>query len=126
VLARADATARPAADVWSPLEYACHVRDVHALFALRVRLMLAEDDPEFANWDQDETAAEQKYVEQRPEVVLPALLAAADEVAGVYESVGEQDWDRSGRRSNGSVFTIASIGRYHLHDVVHHLHDVRG
>ena len=34
------------------------------------------------------------------------------------------DWDRKGIRSDGSVFTIASLGRYHLHDVVHHLHDV--
>jgi hypothetical protein len=126
VLTRPDAIARPAPAVWSPLEYGCHVRDVHALFAQRVRLMLAEDDPQFANWDQDETAVEQRYVEQRPEVVLPALLAAADEVAGVYGSVGADQWDRPGRRSNGSVFTVATIGRYHLHDVVHHLHDVRG
>jgi hypothetical protein len=29
-------------------------------------------------------------------------------------------------RSNGSEFTVESLGRYHLHDVVHHLHDVTG
>ncbi|HWI33377.1 MAG TPA: DinB family protein, partial [Lapillicoccus sp.] len=29
VLARPDATIRPAPRAWSPLEYACHVRDVH-------------------------------------------------------------------------------------------------
>jgi hypothetical protein len=126
VLARPDAAQRPAAGVWSPLEYACHVRDVHALFALRLRQMLTEDDPTFANWDQDRTAVEQRYGEQQPEVVLPALLAAADEVAGVYESVGDRHWERGGRRSDGAVFTVASFGRYHLHDVVHHAHDVRG
>jgi hypothetical protein len=27
-------------------------------------------------------------------------------------------------RSNGDEFTVESLGRYHLHDVVHHLHDV--
>ena len=47
---------RPAPDVWSPLEYACHVRDVHRVFAERVRLMLAEDDPLFDDWDQDAAA----------------------------------------------------------------------
>jgi hypothetical protein len=28
-------------------------------------------------------------------------------------------------RSNGSEFTIATISIYHLHDIVHHAHDVR-
>ena len=28
-------------------------------------------------------------------------------------------------RSNGTVFTVETLGRYHLHDVVHHLWDVR-
>src|SRR5690349_17394253 len=43
VLARRDVGERPASDVWSPLEYGCHVRDVHVLFAQRLRLMLDED-----------------------------------------------------------------------------------
>ena len=56
VLADADFAVRPAPHVWSRLEYACHVRDVHELFATRVQLMLDEDDPTFENWDQDATA----------------------------------------------------------------------
>ena len=27
-------------------------------------------------------------------------------------------------RSDGAVFTVATLGRYHYHDVFHHLHDV--
>ena len=40
VLARPDAATRPAPTTWSPLEYACHVRDVHRLFQQRLELML--------------------------------------------------------------------------------------
>ncbi len=36
---------RPDPGIWSPLEYACHVRDVHRVFAERLTRMLAEDDP---------------------------------------------------------------------------------
>jgi len=39
--------------------------------------------------------------------------------------VGAQ-WDRPGRRSDGLVFTILTLARYHLHDVEHHLFDVSG
>ena len=124
VLADADFAVRPAPHVWSPIEYACHVRDVHALFAERVRLMLDQDDPTFANWDQDATAVEQAYDLQDPADVGIELVERAAEVAAVYAGVEGEQWQRTGRRSNGSVFTVETIGRYHLHDVVHHLWDV--
>ena len=115
---------RPSTGVWSPLEYACHVRDVHRVFGERVQMMLAVDDPLFENWDQDEAAVHGAYGEQDPAVVANELVAAAADVSGLYGSVEDGAWDRPGRRSNGSVFTITSIARYHLHDVEHHLHDV--
>ncbi len=63
VLARPDAAQRPDDSTWSPLEYACHVRDVYRLFATRLNLMLTQDDPLFANWDQDEAAVAERYGE---------------------------------------------------------------
>ncbi|MBA3524268.1 MAG: DinB family protein [Geodermatophilaceae bacterium] len=124
VLRRDDARARPEQQTWSPLEYTCHVRDVHLLFAERIRLMLAEDDPRLANWDQDETAEAARYAEQDPTTVDGELVTAAEDIAAVFDGLTERDWDRPGRRSNGSVFTVDSLSRYYLHDVVHHLHDV--
>ena len=125
VLADEDAAVRWAAHIWSPLEYACHVRDVHRVFDERVALMLAEDGPTFASWDQDATAVEQRYDEQDPATVAAELVEAADRVADRYAGVTGEQWERRGTRSNGSVFTVESLGRYHLHDVVHHLVDVR-
>jgi hypothetical protein len=124
VLDHAGSAVRPAPDRWSRLEYACHVRDVHELFAQRVRLMLDQDAPTFANWDQDATAVEQRYDQQDPAVVAVELVERAAEVAATYAGVTSDQWQRTGLRSNGSVFTVETLGRYHLHDVVHHLWDV--
>jgi DinB superfamily len=124
VLQRGGARDRPAPDVWSPAEYGCHVRDVHRTMAGRVRLMLEQDAPSFPDWDQDATAVEQRYAEQESVRVAGELVEAAQEVAALYEGVSGAAWDRTGQRSNGSGFTVAGLGRYHLHDVVHHLHDV--
>jgi SAM-dependent methyltransferase len=107
------------------LQYACHVRDVHRVFGERLQLMLEEDEPRFANWDQDEAAVAERYDVQDPTVVAEEIGAAAEAVAAQYDAVRDHVWGRRGLRSNGSEFTVESIGRYHLHDVVHHAHDVR-
>jgi hypothetical protein len=124
LLSAPDAAARPDEDVWSPLEYACHVRDVHRVMQRRVRLLLDEDDPVFDNWDQDATAVDERYGEQDPRAVDIDLVDAAGTVAGTYASVAVDAESRPGRRSNGSRFTVLTLARYHLHDVLHHLHDV--
>lgn len=129
VLGRPDVAQRPTPSVWSPLEYACHVRDVHRVFLERVQSMLDQDAPEFANWDQDVAALEGDYAGRSPAVVAGELSAFADAVATAYDEVpdhsdGDAAWQRSGLRSNGSAFTLATIAVYHLHDVVHHAWDV--
>ena len=90
--------------MWSPLEYACHVRDVCRIFGVRATLMLTQTDPSFANWDQDATAVAERY----------------------FERVPADAWGRRGFRSNGSEFTVATLAVYFLHDIEHHLHDVAG
>ena len=124
VLGTEDAAVRPSPHVWSPLEYACHVRDVNVLFAERLRLMLTEDDPTFANWDQDEAALAGDYLGQDPAVVAADVAKAADQVAAGYEGVADDQWQRRGTRSNGDEFTVDTFARYHVHDLVHHAHDV--
>jgi hypothetical protein len=126
VLTRPDVAVRPAEQVWSPLEYACHVRDVCRVMRSRAELMLTEDCPTFPNWDQDATAVADRYGEQDPVDVSRELVAAAGEVAAVFGSVAGDQWQRPGLRSNGSAFTVQSLARYFVHDVVHHLHDVEG
>ena len=125
-LAADDVPERPEPTRWSTLEYGCHVRDVHVVFTERVRAMLTEDDPQFASWDQDEAAAEGDYARQDPATVAGELGSAAEQAAEQFASVSEEQWQRPGRRSNGSVFTADSIARYYLHDIEHHRWDVAG
>jgi hypothetical protein len=123
-LSAPEAAQRRRPDVWSTLEYGCHVRDVHRIFNHRVQLMLTEDDPQFPNWDQDETAVADDYASQHPATVATELFDAASVVADTYANVPADAWSRRGLRSNGSEFTVATIAVYHLHDIIHHAYDV--
>lgn len=121
-----DVHTRPAPETWSALEYACHVRDVFALARYRHALMLTEDDPLFANWDQDATAVDDDYPGQDPEAVRVALGANAAGYATDLAGVPDEAWLRPGRRSDDKAFTVESFARYLLHDPIHHLTDVTG
>ena len=88
--------------------------------------MLVEDVPTFANWDQDETAIEDSYAEQDPEVVADEVEAAALALVARLRSLEPEQLERRGLRSDGSEFTVATLSQYLLHDVIHHLWDVTG
>ena len=89
------------------------------------RLMLEEDDPPFANWDQDETARTERLRLPRTRPRSPASWSTPRSVPrGPYESVRGDQWQRPGTRSNGDRFTVETLAGYHLHDLVHHAHDV--
>ena len=126
VLRRPDAAERPDDSTWSALEYACPVRDVLSLFDQRLNLMLDSDDARFADWDQDRTAVEKDYANADPALVSAELAAEGKQAAESFAAVRESEWDRKGLRSNGSEFTVLTLSRYFLHDLVHHLHDVNG
>ncbi|MGE0140938.1 MAG: DinB family protein, partial [Ilumatobacteraceae bacterium] len=121
LLARPDAVMRPTDEQWSALEYGCHVRDVFRLYEHRLDLMLNEDAPHFANWDQDVTAIEDRYDLQDPAVVGGDLVAAGRSLADRFASVRDDDWERTGHRSDGATFTVDTFARYLLHDPVHHV-----
>jgi hypothetical protein len=123
-LSQPDARIRPEESTWSPLEYGAHVRDVFRLFRTRLALMLSEDDPLFANWDQDVTAIEDGYDRQDPRVVAAELTEAGEALAADFDRVTGVQWDRPGRRGDGARFTVDSFARYFIHDPVHHLWDV--
>jgi DinB family protein len=125
VLARGGVRERPAPGVWSPLEYGCHVRDVCRVFTERVNLMLSAESPQFANWDQDATAVEQRYHAQDPGEVAGELEEAAQGVAAAFGAVEGEQWQRRGFRSDGAEFTVTTLGQYFLHDLAHHLVDVK-
>ncbi|HET9649199.1 MAG TPA: DinB family protein [Microlunatus sp.] len=117
---------RPAATVWSPLEYGAHVRDVFRLSDARLALMLVEDEPTLANWDQDETALTERYADSDPDEVADQLESAAEAFAHRLQGLEISQLDRRARRSDGAEFTVLTFAQYVLHDVIHHLYDVTG
>jgi hypothetical protein len=126
VLGRDDVRTRPVEEVWSPLEYVCHVRDVCDVMRGRLEQILDGGGQlvRFANWDQDATAVEQQYWRSDREVVARELTEAFEAAATAYALPSGTQWEWPALRSNGSQFTARTLALYFAHDIRHHLWDL--
>ncbi|MEV4129062.1 DinB family protein [Nocardia sp. NPDC049707] len=118
---------RTAPEVWSPLEYACHVRDV--LLAQRERVLLARrvDAPALEPMGRDERVEHDGYNEQRPSDVARQLDDAALLFANVLDRLARPDWDRtvSYNFPQHQERPLHWLALHTLHELRHHLLDIR-
>jgi hypothetical protein len=124
LLAQPNAGERPHPDQWSAIEYGYHVADALELGVVRLGRMLDEDDPLFENWDQDVTAVESRYDLAEAGPTVTKVTAAAERISSLVARVSGDQWERPGRRSDGSPFTVESFTRYLVHDPLHHVWDI--
>lgn len=126
---RGDASAlrrRPADDVWAPLEYACHVRDV--LLVQRERLLAARrcDTPVAEPMGRDERVDHDGYADQHPDDVARQLKDAAALFAQALDRLSPSEWDRTliytyPERAERSLRWLAL---HTMHELYHHLADI--
>jgi hypothetical protein len=118
---------RTAPELWSPLEYACHVRDV--LLTQRERVLLARrvDVPNAVPMGRDERVTHEGYAEQEPVEVAEELTMAARLLANVLARLGTADWELRlvYNWPEHTERTLRWVAAHTLHEVRHHLLDVR-
>ncbi len=112
---------------WSPLEYACHVRDM--LLVQRERLLAARrlERPLAEPMGRDERVELDGYAGQHLADVARQLDDAAQLFAHDLDRLSETDWDRTviytyPHRAERSLRWLAI---HTIHEVRHHLLDVR-
>jgi hypothetical protein len=122
-----DATlrARPAAGVWSPLEYLAHLRDAVEFYAARIEAVLTSDHPRMAAADFSAMAEDRRYNDEPdPLAVVNQLGRRADAVARRLASLRPTEWDRVGIGSEGGERSVLVLGRRLAHESNHHLMDL--
>jgi hypothetical protein len=110
-------------EVWSPLEYAAHTRDLLLLFATGVPEVLGGDRPTYPAVEPDPPGFDHGYNDLDPTTVLTELAANADRLAAAAAGARSEAWDRTARI--GDTEPDATWLLFHaLHDASHHLRDV--
>jgi len=115
---------RPAPDVWSPLEYAAHTRDVLALHAWALEQVFTVERPVFPEVGEAEMAASAAAdADADPHDVAVHLGVHASHLADVAALAPPEAWQRPARIGERTV-DGGYLVRHALHDATHHLLDV--
>ncbi|MDT5026653.1 MAG: hypothetical protein QOE61_3079 [Micromonosporaceae bacterium] len=118
---------RAAPQLWSPLEYACHVRDV--LLVQRERLLAARrsDTPVAEPMGRDDRVEHDGYVRQQPADVARQLQDATLLFAHALDQLRPEDWERtlSVPYPETAVRSLRWFAVHTVHELRHHLLDIR-
>jgi S-DNA-T family DNA segregation ATPase FtsK/SpoIIIE len=119
-------TERRIPDEWSPLEYACHIRDVLLVQRDRLYVALVEDEPSFKPMYRDERVALDRYAEQHTDVVVAQLLMAAAMTAHAFTALTGDQWTRALIYNYPSPARrdVEWMAHHTLHEMVHHRGDI--
>lgn len=122
-----EARARPDPQTWSPLEYACHLRDVFLVQRERVLLARRVEEPDLVPMGRDERAVHDGYAEQDPEIVVRQLTDAALLFANVLARLDDDAWERTViyNYPAPTARSLRWVAVHTEHEARHHLGDIR-
>lgn len=110
--------ARPTPQVWSPLEYAWHLRESFDFYRDRITLVLSVDAPQFEGGDFTVDPVE------TPDIVR-WLHHEAKAVSAILRSLDAAQWERFGIGSyDGRPRDIRNLASRLAHECVHHVMDI--
>jgi DinB superfamily len=92
-------------DGWTAREIAHHLADSEATAYIRLRRLIAEDDPTIIGYDEEEFARRLHY--DRP--IEPSLAVLAGVRAAslqLLESLTDAEWQRTGTHSDSGAYSV--------------------
>ena len=103
---------------WSPRQVVHHLADSEMTSAIRLRRLIAEDDPLLVGYDQEEFAR-RLYYDRPIEASMAAFKAARETTAQILRLLTDAEWERAGTHSEygrQDVSVWLDYYRRHAHD----------
>lgn len=95
----------PGEGQWSAREIVHHLADSEMTSAIRIRRLLAEDQPMIYGYDQEQFARALSYRKREIEPSLRAFEYARSSTAQILDAMTEDDWHRAGVHSESGPYT---------------------
>ncbi|MDH4141475.1 MAG: DinB family protein [Chloroflexota bacterium] len=109
---------RPRSGEWTAREIAHHVADSEAMAYVRLRRLLAEDEPVIQGYDEPEWARRLHY-DRAIEASLAVVRAVRASSFDLLRSLSDEEWSRTGTHTEGGAYSVErwlEIYSEHSHD----------
>lgn len=116
--------ARPAPEVWSVLEYAAHIRDVALTYRELIIAAMAVDQPVKQKMFRELRVDMGMYAPETADQVRTSLEIASRLFANTFSTLSREQLQRTAV-CLGEVHTMVWVGAHVIHEVEHHLDDIR-
>jgi hypothetical protein len=105
-------TRTPSEGEWSALETLTHVRDVIVhVYGLRIRRLLYEDDPVFADFDEESYRRASLARGETAGALLDTIAGEHEQTARLLTALPDTEWARQGRHPVFGVVSIEFLAR---------------
>ena len=119
-------TDRPLPGKWSACEIVQHLADSEMNSAIRIRRLLAEENPVILGYDQDDYATRFNYNERDFAPALDALRGARATTAQLLARMTDEDWLRWGTHTESGRYTAEDWLRIYAAHAHNHAAQIRG
>lgn len=119
---------RSANGEWTPRTIVHHLADSEMTSAIRLRRLIAEDNPTIQGYDEEQFASRLTF--DRPiEPSLEAMRWARESTAQILDRLSEEEWHRAGTHSDSGPYSVEDwlvIYANHGHDHAKQITRARG
>jgi hypothetical protein len=116
---------RPADGSWSPREVVHHLADSEMRSAIRLRRLLAEDEPEILGYDEAAYADRFHYADRPMEPALAAFRASRSTTAQILARLTDADFARMGTHAESGPYGVEDWLRIYARHAHEHAAQIR-
>jgi hypothetical protein len=120
---------KPSDGGFSAREVVHHTADSEMTAAIRLRRLVAEDNPQIAGYDPDLFAARLHYAGRPVQPSLDAIRAARESTTSILEALSDREWERAGTHTEMGAYSIDTwleVYAAHCHDHADQVHRAAG
>ena len=116
---------KPGPDKWSVRQILCHLADSELVGAMRLRQVIAEDNPVLPAYDEKAWAERLDYSRRKPSHVIESFRRTRGENYELLKDLPTETFARTGAHSQRGLVTLSDLLRVYAEHAENHILQIR-